>query len=103
MELQQAILRNDEQLAVLTSTDAKAKPYFKWVDQYLFYFDTVMDNRYGVRSARTGLMLVPVAAHKPVIFQRTEAIHNMHYTNSVTTFYSPPTGTDWMLAERETR
>ncbi|WP_226266999.1 transglutaminase-like domain-containing protein [Hymenobacter pini] len=91
VELQQALAADTEGLTVLSSTNEKARSYFKWVNQYLFYFDTVMDNRYGVKSARTGLMLVPMHAHKPVVFQRTEAIHNIRYTNSVTTFYAPPT------------
>ncbi|UOQ76507.1 hypothetical protein MUN84_18490 [Hymenobacter sp. 5516J-16] len=105
VELQQALLTDAPNLTVLTSTDAKPRSYFKWVNQYLFYFDTVMDNRYGVKSSRTGLMLVPLGAHKPVVFQRTEAIHNIRYTNSVATFYAPPTGTDWLAAgsEIETR
>ncbi|RSK33970.1 transglutaminase-like domain-containing protein [Hymenobacter metallilatus] len=99
VELQQAIAADAEGLTVLTSTDAKPKSYFKWVNQYLFYFDTVMDNRYGVKSARTGLMLVPLRAHKPVVFQRTEAIHNIRYTNSVATFYAPPTSSTEMTAK----
>ncbi|MBX0290475.1 transglutaminase-like domain-containing protein [Hymenobacter sp. HSC-4F20] len=101
VELQQALLADAPNLTVLTSTDAKPKSYFKWVQQYLFYFDTVMDNRYGVKSARTGLMLVPLGAHKPVVFQRTEAIHNIRYTHSVATFYAAPTGTDWLAAGEE--
>lgn len=99
VELQQALATDQEDLTVLTSTNSKAKPYFKWVNQYLFYFDTVMDNRYGVKSARTALMLVPVHAHKPVIFQRTEAIHNIRYTNSAATFYTPPTLSNDMTAK----
>lgn len=102
VELQQALLADDAALGVLTSTEAKPKSYFKWLDQYLFYFDTVMDNRYGVKSARTGLMLVPLGAHKPVIFQRTEAIHNMRYTSSVASFYAPPANTDWLAAGTDT-
>lgn len=90
VELRQALATNADALTVLTSTEANPKSYFRWVNQYLFYFDTVMDNRYGVKSARTGLMLVPLGAHKPVVFQRTESIHNIRYTNSVATFYAPP-------------
>lgn len=101
LELQQALATNAPDLSVLTSTDSKARSYFKWVNKYLFYFDTVMDNRYGVKSGRTGLMLVPVGAHKPVVFQRTEAIHNMRYTNSAATFYASPTGTNWLAVGAE--
>lgn len=99
VELRQALANDNDDLTVLTSTEAKPKSYFKWVNQYLFYFDTVMDNRYGVKSARTGLMLVPLGAHKPVIFQRTESIHNIRYTNSVATFYAIPVQADWMTAK----
>ncbi|WP_426490965.1 transglutaminase-like domain-containing protein [Hymenobacter sp. 102] len=99
VELQQALATDRPELTVLTSTRAKARSYFNWVNQYLFYFDTVMDNRYGVKSARTGLMLVPTNAHKPVIFQRTEAIHNIRYTNSVATFYATPVPAAVMTAK----
>ncbi|MBT9393809.1 transglutaminase-like domain-containing protein [Hymenobacter sp. NST-14] len=98
VELQQALLAKRDDLTVLSSTRAPAGSYFRWVDQYLFYFDTVMDNRYDVKSARTGLMLVPVGAHKPVVFQRTESIHNIRYTNSVATFYASPSQADLPIA-----
>ena len=99
VELQQALLAKSDDLTVLSSTNERAGSYFRWVDQYLFYFDTVMDNRYDVKSARTGLMLVPVGAHKPVVFQRTESIHNIRYTNSVATFYASPSQSDLPTAK----
>lgn len=97
VELQQALATGASGLDIITSSDAKGKAYFRWLREYLYYFDTVMDNRYGIKSARTGLMLVPVGAHKPVIFQRATSIHNMRYTNSVATFYTSPTGTPWLV------
>lgn len=96
-ELQQALSQDESGLDIISSSGAKGKSYFRWLQEYLYYFDTVMDNRYGVKSARTGLMLVPMGAHKPVIFQRVNAIHNMRYTNSATTFYSSPTNASWLV------
>ncbi|WP_165768275.1 transglutaminase-like domain-containing protein [Hymenobacter amundsenii] len=90
LELQQALLAHRPDLTVLTSTKARAGSYFRWVKPYLFYFDTVLDNRYGVRKSSAGLMLVPLGARNPTIFQRTARIRNMRYTNSATTFYASP-------------
>ncbi|SNC66673.1 Transglutaminase-like superfamily protein [Hymenobacter gelipurpurascens] len=97
IELQQALSLNDNGLGIITSSGAKGKPYFRWLQEYLYYFDTVMDNRYNVKSARTGLMLVPMGAHKPVIFQRVSSIHNMRYTHSPATFYASPTDASWIV------
>ncbi|NVO32999.1 transglutaminase-like domain-containing protein [Hymenobacter lapidiphilus] len=90
MELQQALQAGRPELTVLNSTRAGARSYFRWVRQYLYYFDTVLDNRYGISKSSTGLMLVPSGAHKPTIFQRTTRIRNMRYTSSAATFYASP-------------
>ncbi len=90
LELQQALLAHRPNLTVLTSTKAQAGSYFRWVKPYLFYFDTVLDNRYGVRKSPVGLMLVPLGARNPTVFQQTARIRNMRYTNSATTFYASP-------------
>ena len=44
-------------------------------------------------------MLVTMHAHNTVVFQRTEAIHNIRYTNSVATFYAPPVAAEAMTAK----
>jgi hypothetical protein len=90
VELQQAITDNNPNLTYLTSIGTKGKFYFRWLKRMLYYFDTPLDNRYGVDKSTAELMLVPVGAKKPKVFQRTTALHNMHYTSSVASFYAEP-------------
>ena len=101
LELQQALLARRPELTALSSTKSPPRSYFRWVKQYLYYFDTTPDNRYGIRKSLTGLMLVPVGARKPTIFQRTTRIRNMRYTHSATTFYAPPSGARPQIAQAE--
>ncbi|QHJ07044.1 transglutaminase-like domain-containing protein [Hymenobacter busanensis] len=90
VELQRALTSDAANLRGLTSTDAKWKFYFKWLKEYLYYLDTPLDNRFGSKTSTAGLMLVPVGAKKPVVFQRTTRLHNIRYTHSVATFYADP-------------
>ncbi|WP_400191626.1 transglutaminase family protein [Hymenobacter sp. B81] len=90
VELQQALATEAPGLRGLTSTDAKWKFYFKWLRDYLYYLDTPLDNRFGTKTSTAGLMLVPVGAKKPVVFQRTTRLHNLRYTHSPATFYADP-------------
>lgn len=92
VELQQALAINAKGLSIITSTEATSKNYFKWLRNYLYYFDTVLDNRFGVKTAATGLMLLPEGARKLLAFQR-EKFASMRYTRSLTTFYAPPVTT----------
>ncbi|MCC2545468.1 transglutaminase-like domain-containing protein [Hymenobacter sp. BT175] len=90
VELQKVLATNEPDLQFATSTGAKGNYYFKWLKPYLYYFDTRLDQRFGVNAAPSSLMLVPEGAPKPRIFQRTAKITRMRYTNSVSTFYSAP-------------
>jgi len=87
VELQAALVSKAPGLHIESSSGTKTKPYLSWVADYLYYFDTVLDTRFGVKTAPSGLMLVPAGAKNPTIFQHDTPIHRMRYTHSVTTFY----------------
>lgn len=66
--------------------------YYDWILPYLFYFSIRFDNRVNERSNRgkKQLMLVPLDAHFPKVFQQVHPIGDVEYTNSVDRFYSNP-------------
>jgi len=94
VEFQQAIASNNEELEIQSSKTSKDQ-YAKWIFPYLFYFDIAFDNTEGVNLQRKTiegkpkLMLVPVGAPTPTIFQRENKI-NAFYTNSINDFYAAP-------------
>lgn len=74
-----------------------AKRYNKWILPYLFYFDVIIDNRYGVERSnrltckgKRSLMLVPVGVKNPAVFQIKYPIDYCLYTNCLDVFYSNP-------------
>ncbi|SHI95056.1 Transglutaminase-like superfamily protein [Hymenobacter daecheongensis DSM 21074] len=89
VELQAALASKAPGLRIETNSETKSKPYFSWLADYLYYFDTVLDTRFGVKTAPSGLMLVPMGAKKPTVFQHDTPISRMRYTHSVSTFYQP--------------
>jgi hypothetical protein len=90
IELQKAIAANAPGLRIETASNTRTKTYLNWVSPYLYYFDTVLDNRFGTKTQPSGVMLVPMGAKCPTVFQRETPIRRMRYTNSVTTFYPRP-------------
>jgi len=69
------------------------KEYINFIGQYLYYFDTVLDNsnfEVGVSNDASKVMLVPLGAKFPTVFQGKYPINNMHYTHSVACFYPDP-------------
>ena len=63
--------------------------------QYLYYFDTKLDgNDWFTSGASTTnadrLMLVPLGAKNPTVFQIKYPLDNMNYTNSAAYFYQKP-------------
>jgi len=62
--------------------------YYNFIGQYLFYFDTPV-NLYDLYEQTTGLgvMLVPVSAPNPVVFQNTRSLDYLMYTHCVSCFY----------------
>ena len=90
IELQKALATNATGLSIETASGTRTKTYFNWISPYLYYFDTVFDNRFGVKTQPSGIMLVPMGVKCPTVFQRDVPIRRMRYTNSVTTFYPHP-------------
>lgn len=99
VELQQAISSNFDELEIQSSKISK-KRYADWIFPYLYYFNFSFDNREGVNVERNTiegkyqLMLVPVGANNPRIFQRNNKIDYAIYTNSLKDFYAPPNNID---------
>lgn len=95
VELQKAISESYKELEIRTSSDLSKMKYVEWIHPYLYYFDTSFDNREGhIRAngiaGKTRLMLVPLGAREPKVFQSSTKIDNCSYTYSLNTFYAPP-------------
>jgi hypothetical protein len=99
IELQQAIVSKDNSIEFmnkngLLSENEKSR-YVKWIGKYLFYFNISFDNRYDIDekqriAEKRQLMLVPVGADKPEVFQRDYPIDYCIYTHSLKDFYKKP-------------
>jgi len=91
VELQNALAQNLPGLTIWSPSEIKADKYFRWIRPYLFYFDIKLDNRVGVPDRLSKkLMLVPIGAKKPKVFQRKHPIGDVIYTHSVRAFYTKP-------------
>jgi transglutaminase-like putative cysteine protease len=86
VELQQALSAGAPDLKVVSFSGTKAADYFPWVAPYLFYFNTVLDSRYGVDRVLGSIMLVPKGYKNLTAFQKNP-IQNMVYTHSLADFY----------------
>jgi len=96
VEFQQAIAKNYDKLEIRSMSGTNKVDYVNWVYPYLYYFDVKFDNREGVDFAREtiddkkSLMLVPVGAKEPKIFQVSNPINYCKYTTSVADLYAAP-------------
>jgi len=89
VELQKAIAEQSE-ITTLQDKDENPADYLKWIRPYLYYLDSMLDNRVAGRESYEKLMLVPVDAKEPTVFQRRTPIKNMLYTHSISAFYPRP-------------
>jgi hypothetical protein len=69
--------------------------YEEWIEPYLFYFSHLFDNRVGEEEWKRSdgyedLMLVPIGAKEPKVFQRYYPIEGTFYTNDIKLFYREP-------------
>lgn len=92
VELQQALAARTPGFAVQSPRGTTAKKFAAWIQPYLYYFDTDFDQRFGTKTERGTLMLVPAGAKNPTVFQRKYPLRNFRYTNSAASFYAPPEG-----------
>ena len=73
-----------------------SRQYTAFIAPYLFYFETAFDHRKAAGrplhqyNGKTNLMLVPLGARQPTVFQRRFPIDYWVYTLSLQQFYQPP-------------
>jgi hypothetical protein len=96
-EFQQALSNHYDQVVLTSKDKIDKKEYVDFVYDYLYYFDTALDNRFipaverfkldGKRS----LMLVPTGAPnlQKITFWNSKVDYCI-YTNSIKDFYTPP-------------
>jgi hypothetical protein len=99
VEFQQAISDNKNYKLIDINGEVsmkRRKSYLSFIFDYLYYIDTKFDNRNVPSNERmlyegkASLMLVPLGAKKPSIFQIKYPLDNMVYTNSINDFYQKP-------------
>ena len=96
VEFQKAIAENFQQIELHSASHIPKRLYLDWVYPYLFYFSAPFDNRTGENikkyeiEGKTSLMLVPLGAKNPTVFQRVYKIDYCLYTNSLMDFYDSP-------------
>lgn len=99
IEFQSAIVQNKDFNLVdvdgIVSEDRKYN-YMKFLAPYLYYFDFKFDQReipydssYKVND-KGYLMLIPIGAKKPAVFQRKFKMDYFEYTTNVNDFYKRP-------------
>ena len=90
-EFQQELYENGEKVDI-------GPKYMSWIKPYLFYFDVKVDQRTNyyqavsnfMKKAEKRIMLVPIGAENPKLFQQKFKIKNTTYINSVKDFYIDP-------------
>jgi transglutaminase-like putative cysteine protease len=90
VEFQNALASNRSSLEILSLSKVDKNSYFNWVGEYLYYFDIPLDSRVADSQSQKKLMLVPVGAKNPKVFQIKYPIGDVIYTSSVKTFYEKP-------------
>ena len=95
VELQQAIAENLNELEIRTSRRVSRNRYARWIFPYLHFFSFNFDNREGVDNrervdGQRQLMLVPLGANRPTVFQRRFPLDDILCTHSLKDFYAPP-------------
>ncbi len=75
---------------------ARRERYLNFIPHYLYYFDAKFDQREVPYDSllkvngKTSLMLVPLGAANPVVFQRKQPMTYLEYTHSLRDFYRKP-------------
>ncbi len=96
IEFQKAIVEKNKSLELRNKNgviQAKRKrKIIKFVGKYLYYFDARFDQTKNRETCqdKAKLMLVPIGADFPRVFQRENAIDYCHYTRNVNEFYKAP-------------
>lgn len=100
VEFKKAISENGDELKIINLKGEVSKEekeiYINWINKYLYYFDISFDNRYISYEERvkikgkSKLMLVPLNAKEPTVFQRKSKINYCLYTKNINDFYQKP-------------
>ncbi|MEM9052890.1 MAG: hypothetical protein AAGC47_12630 [Bacteroidota bacterium] len=99
VEIQEAILQKKHYKLIDLNgevNDKRKKKYVKFIPHYLYFFDYKFDQRelpydslFKVNDNGL-LMLVPLGAKNPTVFQRKYEMDYFEYTNSLSDFYRKP-------------
>jgi hypothetical protein len=99
VEFQNAIIQGKDFRLIDVDGEVSAerkKQYMDFIPHYLYFFDyrfdqreIVYDSLYKVND-KTTLMLVPLGAKKPTVFQRKSDMDYLEYTHSLNDFYRKP-------------
>jgi len=79
-----------------TVSNGRRRQYLSFIPQYLYFLTSRIDQRRVLVSERklidgkTDLMLVPLGAKNPEVFQRIFKINNAYYTHALKDFYPQP-------------
>ena len=74
----------------------RERSYLSFITPYLYYIDTRFDQReipfdsLLKVNGKSALMLVPIGAKNPTVFQRNTRINWVEYTNNINDFYRKP-------------
>ena len=90
VEFQRYLAQGVSNLQITGFSRRERTNYFKWIAEYLYYFDTPLDSSVVGQTTTQKLMLVPSGAPKPTVFQRNWSLANFIYTNSARAFYPIP-------------
>lgn len=97
VELQKAITEKKDIQILSDDKELNPNQYIAWIYPYLYYFSHKFDNRENIPkedkikiNGKSDIMLVPIGAKNPTIFQRKFPIDYCIYTHSVLDFYSKP-------------
>lgn len=93
VELQEALAQKPSGLTIMShAPGATFDEYVSFIKPYLYYFQTALEQSYNDDSHQIAksVMLVPIGAKNPTIFQITSPIVNVEYTHSVACFYQKP-------------
>lgn len=96
VEFQRAIATDYKNLKIMSHSGTSKNNYTSWIYPYLYFFDVSFDNRQNKKGGqktvegKSSLMLVPLFAENPTIFQIDDTIDYCVYTNAVNEFYAAP-------------
>ncbi len=100
VEFQKAITEKKDALKIVNKYGELSKEeheeYINWIGKYLYFMDINFNNRHEFSGnqllvdGKKSLMVVPVKAKHPTVFQRKYPIDYCLYTNNVHDFYQKP-------------